>query len=542
MSEKTHPEHEEELARESVSIRHVARVLGRYRAAIGRTIVAVAAIYLLIAVVVMVVAPRRTVTEVPFRLEFEGSDVGEYPNGRKFGASEIISTPTLLHVFNKNGLQEFVTYPTFKNSIYVTESNPALEALEREYRARLSEPKLTSVDRARLEEEFQQRKASVRRSEFVISYISASSSDDIPKSLRVKVLLDILSAWADRMVQDTGVVLYDLPILSSAIFQRDILDQYDYIIAVDILRTQIGRIIENIRELSEIPGAKVVRTPPPSRASLAELHVRLEDTLRFKVEPLMGMVLGTGLSKNPRASVEFLEIRLRFNEIERREAEARVETLRRTLQTYQQQGAAAGAATGREAGALQPSQTVIAQMDKSVIDRVLELSGEKTDMAFRQSLVSAMQAEDLKVAPLRAEEQYYRILIDSLRDLAGRARNANPAELANLRAQTSAVVEEAIRVTDQVNQIYRTFSENLSPSTVLYSTTAPPVTRVERAYPPEQLLLVGLLLLIVSVPLAAAGALLHNYVRGGSEAGSVPEPDQAAHAAGADPSGAHAVP
>lgn len=513
MTGKTQPEHDQELARESLSIRNVTRVLRRYRSAIGITIVSVAAIYLLIAVVVMLVAPKRMVTVVPFRLEFKGSDVGEYPNGRKFSVSEIISTPTLLYVFEKNGLKEFVDYQTFKSSIFVTESNPALEALEREYKAKLSEPRLPAVDRARLEEEFQQKKASVRRSEFAISYLSASESKDIPKSLRVKVLMDILGAWAERTVQNTGVVLYDLPILSSAIFERDVLDKYDYIIAVDILRTKIGRIIENIRQLSEIPGAKVVRTPPPARASLAELQVRLEDTLRFKVEPLMGTVLGNGLSKNPRASIEFLEIRLRFNEIERNEAQARVDTLRRTLQTYQQHGA------GSESTAAVSSQPVIAQMDKTVIDRVLELSGEKTDMAFRQTLVSAMQSEDLNVAPLRAEEQYYRILIDSLRDIGGGARGARPEELASLTAQTNAIVEDAIRVTDDVNQIYRTFSENLSPSTALYSTTAPPSTRVERAYPPQQLLLIGLLLLIVTVPLAAAGSLLHNYVtRGGDDA------------------------
>jgi hypothetical protein len=516
MNGKPHHEHlEEELQTQTMSIRDVARVLGRYRTAIALTTLAVAALYLLLAVVLALIAPKRTVTEVPFRLEFKGSDIGQYPNGMKFSVSEIVSTPTLLSVYHKNSLKDFVEYQAFKNSIYVTEANPALEALEREYRAKLSDPKLASVDRAKLEEEFQQKKASVRRSEYMISYISASSANDLPKSLKVKVLADILASWAEQTVQNTGVVLYDLPILSSAIFERNILDKYDYVIAIDILRAKINRIIDNIDELSEIPGAKVVRTSPPSRSSLAELRVRLEDLLRFKVEPLAGVILRNGLSRSPGSSIDFLETRLRFNEIERKEAEARVDTLRRALQTYQQQGAEA-AATGREAGTL-PPQTVMPQMDATFFDRVIELSGEKNDMAFRQALVSAMQLEDLKVAPLEAEEQYYRVLIDSLRNVDSRAREAQPAELAALNTQVNAVVEDAIRTTDEVNQIYRTFSENLNPSTVLFSTTAPPVTRIERAYVPQRMALLGLLLLMVTVPMAAAGALVHNYLTGSDD-------------------------
>ncbi|HEY0158846.1 MAG TPA: hypothetical protein VGF28_16300 [Thermoanaerobaculia bacterium] len=495
-----------------LSISDLAAIVKQYKTAILLVIGATAAFVVIASVATMLLLPSRRVTTLPFRLEFKGADRGEYPNGTKFSTSEVVSTPVLLQVYNHNSLANLVNYQTFKASIFITESNPALEALEREYRVKLADPKLTAVDRQRLEQEFEQKRASIARSEYSISYIEDSRLKTIPQSVKVKLLTDTLDIWASQTVANKGVVLYDLPILSSAIFERDLIDSYDYIIALDMVRAKIARIVNNIDQLAAIPGAKVVRAQTPARPSLAELRVRLEDALKFKIEPLVGMVLANGWSKNAANSIEFLQTRLAFNEIATREAEARVETLRQSLLTYHQFGPGGAGSNGDAQPAASPTgQSVIPQIDNTFIDRLVTLTSEKNDVEFRQMLVTEMRGQAMNVVPLHSEQQYYRNLIQSLGNYAGRARAADAQTLQSLRTQINAVVGEAVQTTDEVNQIYRAISRNLNPSTVLYSATAPALTTVETSVSRSQLLLAGILVLLLSTAAAVVGSLIHHF-------------------------------
>lgn len=508
------PLHDAELAEESgaptLSLRQFLTILRSYRAAILLALVAVAVGYATIAVAYVVLVPSRRVTSLPFRLEFKGAETGQYPNGMKFSPTEIVSTPILLGVYNANALTDLVDFQTFKNSIFVVESNPAFEALEREYRAKLAEPKLSAVDRDRLEQEFQEKRASISRTDYAITYVDTGKTRRLPKSVHVKVLSDVLSTWAEQTTKHKGVVLYDMTTISSAAFDKTSVDRYDHLIALDMLRVKINRVISNIDALTKIPGAKVLRTSGAQRASLDELRFRLIDSIKFKIEPLVGTIINSGLTGGSVNAAAFLETRLAFNEIERAQAEGRVEMLRRSLMVYDDDGS--GTAQVAAAGASQQPQqpAVMPQIDNSFLERLVALTNNSQDFAFRQTIVSDLQAESLKIVPLRGEEQYYRSLLDSLQRRGGQAP-ARPEQTAQIRQQILGVFDEAIETTNQVNEIYHLVSQNLNPSTVLYSTTAPPVTRHESsAASGSQLVLIFALLLLLTLPLAIVGSFLHH--------------------------------
>lgn len=505
------PLHDAELPEEpgtsTLSMRQFFTILRSYKAAILLSLVAVAVGYALIAVGHVVLSPSRRITSLAFRLEFKGAETGTYPNGTQFSPSEIVATPTLLRVYNANALSDLVTYQTFKNSIFVVEANPALEALEREYRAKLSELKLSAVDRDRLEQEFQQKRASISRSDYAINYVDSGQVKRLPKTVHVKVLNDILSTWAEQTTQHKGVVLYDLSTISSATFDKSAIDRYDYLIALDMLRVKINRVISNIDALTRIPGAKVLRTATPPRASLDEMRFRLTDAIRFKIEPLVGTIINSGLTGGSVRATDFLQTRLSFNEIERKQAEGRVQMLREALAAYDETSAAAPATPGLAGSASAP--TVVPQVDNTFLERLVTLSNKSQDFAYRQNIVDNIQQESLKIVPLQAEEQYYRSLLASLARRGGQPP-ARPEDTARIRTEIVGVFDEAIRTTDQVMEIYQAVSQNLNPSTVLYSTTAPPVTRHESsAASASQLLLIAALLLLLTLPLSMVASFLH---------------------------------
>lgn len=507
-SDQNHSYSEEPDAQ--VSLRELARVIRDHKRAILLSVIAVSAAFIVAMLTMLALAPVTRMTTLPFRLEFTGADRGEYPNGTKFSPSEVVSTPILVRVYRNNDLENVVPFQKFKSSIFVVESNPALESLEREYRAKFAESKLSTVDRARLEQEFQQKKESIARSYFEISYAETGRFKGLSSGLRKKILHDILSTWAEETVRNKGVVMYDIPVLSSGIFDRTMLDGYDYLIALDILRSKINRIVENTGQLAQIPGAKVVRTAEVPHASLGELRVRLEDQVKFRIEPLVGTILSDGLSRNPENTIEFLQSRLRFNRIERNQAENRSATLLRALQTYQ----------ARRAGIADPAMesqsggNVMPQLDEGFLNRIVAMSGEENDMRFRQELVREIQRESMSVVPLQAEEDYYESLLDSLRGFESRARAATPEELQLIRTQVEQAINEAIRTTDQVNEIYRAVSENLNPSTILFSTTGPAVTSTSSAVSIQRITLIGVLLMLVTLALAVIGSLFHARITG----------------------------
>ncbi len=500
----------------TISLAEIARTISDYRRAIVLGIAFVVLAWMLGSALLLLKSPTRRVAELPFRLEFKGAERGQYPNGTRFQSSEILSGPVLLAVYRANDLAQFMRFEEFRSSLFILEQNEALEQIVREYRSRLADPKLTAVDRERLEQEFAEKRASLSQASYSLVFSSTIKTPAVPQTLQAKVLNDILSTWAEQTVQNKGVVLYDLSILSSAVFERAMLESYDYVITLDMLRSKINRVIGNIDELLEIPGAKVVRTQGAQRVSLAEIKVKLQDMLSFRIQPLVGLVLSKGISKDPTASIQFLETRLRFNELQRNEEERRTQALRDSLTAYLQQASRATSAPETASGNVPQGSgtTVIPQFGESFLDRIMEMSTEGNDLEYRQGMVDALREQSLAVVPLESEAEYYRQLLESLRGFESRARPPQDSEIELIRTQVDSVVNGAIQATDQVNQIYTEVSKNLNPSTVLFSYTAPPSFSMERSVALSRVLLVGLLLVLVSIPLAIAAALIHARVTG----------------------------
>lgn len=519
------PENEpraDERANEEDGLGIVTRLIRRlvpYRNTILVILGVIAATYIICAIAAYLVAGSIPMSKLNFRLEFRGADRGEYPNGTKFSSSEIVSTPVLVRVFNQNGIGRFSSFADFKGSIFVIQENEALETLIREYRAKLADPKLNAVDRERIEREFQEKKASLSQAEYSIAMATSDRVNGIPRKLRAKILSDILAVWAEQTVKDKGVSLYDISVLSSGIFKQDAVEGFDYIIALDLIRAKINRVIENIDALLQLPGAKVLRTRNDN-ASLAEIRVRLQDTQDFRIRPLVGMLLGKGISSGPAESLEFLQTQLRFTELEVQEASARVATVRDALQIYvaerQRQSPDANDSS------FAPGSTVIPQIDESFLDRIVQMTGEGSDLEFRQKMVDELRRESMKVVPLEAEARYYRLLLESFR---GSLRPPTTEEKAAIEGQIKAILDEAVLTTDQVNEIYTTISKDLNPSTILYSVTEPASFSVERSLSARMLLLTGLLLLLVALPLIAVGVLIYDRMRSDAEAEAVRQPD-----------------
>ncbi|HYR28297.1 MAG TPA: hypothetical protein VEU30_07500 [Thermoanaerobaculia bacterium] len=505
-----------ELPSETPWLGHMARTLGRYRNAILLSLTAVALACLLGSIAAYLLQPTHRVNTMEFRLDFQGAERGQYPNGTRFSTADITSTPVLMSVYNANDLKRFTSFTEFSRSVYILETNRALERLFLEYQTKLADPKLTPPDRERLEREYQLKRESVVRSEFSINYATLTAAGSVPRSLADKTLNDILAAWANYAAKEKGALNYAMPVVTENILDPRMLQSDDLIIAADILRTRINTILRNIEELLRIPGASVLRTKKEN-ISLFEISVRLTDTLRFKVSPLLIRARSAG-AVTP-GTIAFLQSQLTHNERTGATSAARAQALRDSLNLYmkreQNSDDRSSLTTPQPQGMQQNNgqgrDVVMPQINESFIDRLLELSTHDRDFEYRQELVDRITTEALRTLPFDSEAVHYRDLLESVRQ-GGAPGGGDPADPA-FRAQLQSIFDDARTGVGQVNEIYRLLSEGLNPPTVLFTVTRPPMRRVERDLPPGRLALYSALIFGASVPVIILACLLHNRIR-----------------------------
>lgn len=496
---------------ESLPLGHFVQVLRRYRHAMAVALTGVALVCVLLMVAAILLSPRQSITTLPFRFEFEGSELGRYPNNVRFSSSEVVSTPILLQVFRTNGLQRFTSFKEFSDSIFVIETNRALEELSRQYAARLSDPKLNPVDRERLEGEYREKRNSLDRSEYSLNFVQKKSLSRIPPSMARKTLSDILSTWADSTVKQKGVLRYRAPVLSRNILTPEIL-QYDPMVTADVLRSRAKGVMRNIESLLRIPGSEVLKARGSGR-SLPEIRVHLNDILRYQLQPLI-LRLAAGHSDSPGSTRGFVEAQLEYNDQQAKTAESRAEAFRETLQLYTQQRrvpvAETQGLTGRETPVNPTGEALMPQISESFLDRIIELSNERNDREYRQQLVADIRSANLESVPFREEAVYYR---DLLQQVSTGASTMAPVEVGSIRQKLEDAYRDLGVSIDQINDIYNLISANLNPPAALYSVTGPASSRAEYGMSIRRIGLYILLLFLISVPVIIGAVLLHARAR-----------------------------
>jgi len=466
---------------------------------------------------VYISAPSRQITTLPFHLEFEGAAMGKYPNGLKFSTADITATPVLLKVYDDNGLKQFTTFASFSRSVFVLESNRAFERLAAEYQSKLADPKLTPMDRERIEKEYEQKRDSISKSDYAINYVRTDGGT-LPPSILHKVLVDVLSTWARQAAVEKRVLQYRVDVLTTKILDRALLDGNDYFTALTILRNKINDVLSNAVQISKIPGTELIRTPT-DHASLSEIRIQLQDVIRFQVEPLIMTARSSGYVQDPVRSLQILEAQLSFDQRWRDSARARESALRNALTTYQQDNTARVAesvpplgrpATNTTAQQQQPSDTVT-QVNESFLDRVIDLANRNADREYRQHMVDEIRGAALDVVPAESAVAYDTELINAFRSQPSGAYN--PAAAAAIRSRFENSLQTVVTAINQLNEIYTLASRQLNPVTELYGLSGPMTTRTERAISLSYLALYGLLVLFLSLPLIVIGSLLHNRVQ-----------------------------
>src|SRR5262245_52718485 len=143
---------------DEISLRVYFETLWKYRSVIAVSVGLVSILFAIGALTYRLRVPVERIASIQFRLLFDGAAQNQYPNGTPFSPSDIVSAPVVAEVFAANDLKRFGTYDYFKQTLYVQQASLAMSTLASEYQAKLSDVKLSPVERAKLEEEWKNKR------------------------------------------------------------------------------------------------------------------------------------------------------------------------------------------------------------------------------------------------------------------------------------------------------------------------------------------------------------------------------------------------
>jgi hypothetical protein len=508
-----------------VSLSHFTHVLRSYRNVIALSMVIVGLAYAVVAIAIYLMAPAARVTTQPFRLDFEGATEGKYPNGSKFNIADIVSGPILSRVFKNNHLDEYMTSGDFSRSLFVLESNRQYETLAAEYEALLADPKLTSVDRQRLQNEFEMKRQSIAKNEYAISFSHPRELKSIPDVIVRKTLLDALNAWADFAVNQQHVITYDVAVLSPAVLNDAAMTQDDVIARIALLRAKANQAIDTIDVMSRLPGARLARTTKDNQ-SLQELRLRIDDVVRFDLEPLQSMALRSPaiVSDRARAS-QFLDNQLAYDQRQLDGIERKTQAIRDAIAIYQRpmeitspagETAQPSARGSKEAD--RNTSEAVPQLSDTFLDRLMSITAHSGDFEYRQRIANDYRKAAEEAIPLQKAVAYDKqmLAILSSGDRGGKL------DVAQVDGRVDLIRKNLTVLFGELNDLFAIISRNMTASGQLFSVNGTASTHTFRSIDIIRLGLYGVLLLLIALPVVVIACLLHNRVR---------EEEAAAHSA-----------
>ena len=508
--------HSELYDDKSISIWPMVMKLWNYRRAIGWAFGWALLLFLLGLTLVYLWYPDQKTAQVGFRLLFEGAEKGEYPNGLLFGPTDITSNLIIDEVFEANNLSQYGKFEDFKKSLFVKQDNRRMESLEAEFRVKLADTKLTPIDRQRLERDFAAQSKSMLSADFDLVFVRRERFRKMPTTLAHKILTDILNAYAKDADKEKGALKFRIPVPTRNMVRRDIIEEEDYIISFDMIRSAIQKVQTALTALKPIPGADVIRVGP-TRLALVDLQVNLDDLLMFRLNPMIGYVRATGVAKNAALVIRYLQTQLFTLNLERETADKRVKVYDENLRKYLQQRAglsAESAGSGAQSsglGGMGNVPALIPQLGDSFFDRLIELGQKGEDTIYRQEMVNKSIEHGMKLVEIEKEVAYYKDLISNFENPSKRVNPVVQQDFLSLfQAKYPKILEEFFVTIDNLNLFYDTLSQrNLNPTSLLVKITVPPSVNTESSLPAKRVLLAAILYFFVVV----IGIVLVLFVR-----------------------------
>lgn len=476
---------------------------------------------------------KENVAKQEFKLEFTGSDQHQYPNGMKFSTADILNTEIIDKVYRQNNLERYLKISDFRAGLAVLQVNDRLRMLEYEYSQKFSEKNLDIDKRQRLEQEFLEKKRALLIPVFTLTFIQAGRTAFIPEDVTAKLLQDIMKEWAVYAERVKGANMFQLELVSPNVLKKEDIEDEDYLVATDILRVMALRVMKDLETLAKLPGATVVKVGEQG-ISISDLRYRVQDLVRFKLNPLLGLIRQTSVSKSPELTIGYMQNQIFDLKLKADQAAANVSIYENSLNQYIAKTRGTGFTQSQGEGTLgQSSQpgmftntpAMIPQFGESFLDSLVQMSQQNSDAMFRQNITKQVIDAALEKAEMEFQSKFYEDMLSKISLSLQSGLILTDREKKYMEVAAKKIDKDQQDMFDglkqsilDLNMIYQSLSRSsLNPEAVLYSLTSPTTISVQRPMSLKKLMTFAVLAMF----LVEGVILLTVLARGNGKQGKI---------------------
>ncbi len=378
-----------------------------------------------------------------FDLTFEGLADGTFPDGSPFLISDIIGPTVLSMVHRENNLAaQDISLDDFRRAINIQPYAPDYFMIRERYQRLLSDNRnLDVTELSQLQQQMRNELNAATSSSVQISLQLPNGT--ITSAQAQEILKDIPQAWALRAIEEKGVLKLNLPIYTARIFDEQRFENLDYLVGIELLLKNISLIQQNIAALKNVPNATNV-LDDQTGYSLEDLEKSISDVAQYDLRQLIDPVKELGLARDPEFVKLFYNSRLQDLRLKKQLWQQRAEVTRQVLSSYSGE-------VERTSGssAITSNQTTMSpQLGDAFLDRLLEVSRQGDNLAYRQELTKQVLEYENNALDVENEIAEIQITLDAL----NKSRGQNSTEMAQY-------VEEVQERLPQILSTLRNYTE-----------------------------------------------------------------------------------
>jgi hypothetical protein len=470
------------LEEDIVSLAPFGRLVGRYRHWLIVSFFGCGLAGVGLLATLALVAPYTTNASIGLGLKFARVGSGQYPNRQPFSPIHLISTEVLMKVYQANGLEQYLPFDDFKNSLTIKPSGDSLAALQLEYKRKLGGPKILPEERKQLENEFKVRRQAIVKSEYSLVWTQKGRlAKMVPASVKAKVLEEIPRRWAEDAV-------YIKKVLAMADFLPTRIQSENSVEKVVSNAIDIGvrsRVLSRgLAELSGLSGGTQLKLP--NGTTLVDLQNRLRVLREVGLNRIQEALVTFSADKEEKIKLqEMLRGRLRSRERAFFLEKSKLEPIEKGYRDYLASRRGVDSGYPGKARGLGDGGTTF-QINDNFLDKYIEMTKPAADEEYRQALVDQISTERQGVLEMERNVDEIKLYLDSIHQeekkwertpskdpagVAGQPERMSQKEALQIMQEVATELNSIIVEAEQIRSL--AWKNLIQPQTLLYSITTP---------------------------------------------------------------------
>lgn len=416
---------------------------------------------------------------------FVGASDGRYPNKTPYAPQDILANFVVEPVWRAQELDKVIPLIDLSRNLQVAAGGADLELTRSEYLQKLSNAKLTSAERSAIEAEFTAKLKSMNSASLTITLGAAGKLTD---EQMARFVLALPEEWA-RASEGSGARSYDYPLpmgeelrLSAAGVATGATAS-NAVVHAERMKEFSDSLMTAVEAMSKLNGSDGIKDK--SGASIVDLGHQLNAVRRNQVIPAYVETLRQARMIDPVGYEAIRSTRTKLLESELTSAKERARVLREAFEGYSDETRLVRGTTGPRV-ADEPRQSgLMANVDGTFIDRVIEQAVKSRDVEYRRELTDRRLQAELDVVRLTSNLEF-ETWLETMVDQQAKVTKDSAAHAAQMQSVSEAIATFA----DRAREIMATLAaRNLNASSAMYRIDTPPTVRAVAIVPMRSIIL-----------------------------------------------------